>query len=83
MLNGDGNENSSKINRSYEPKHKFARAANFFEHSFAIVVQDYSAVLHHLNVKRFSYTLFFYGIVVSAHQMFCCLCSRCLFFFFL
>ena len=41
MLNGDGNENSNKINR------KFARAAHLFIHFFADILYDYNAVMHH------------------------------------
>ena len=40
-LVGDGNENSIKINRSNEQKkYKFACAAHFFVHFFAVVLHD-------------------------------------------
>ena len=43
MLTGDGNEKSKKkINRAYERKKKFARAAHFFVHFFAIVLHDFN-----------------------------------------
>ena len=40
MLNGDGNENGIKINRSNQQKNKFARAAHFLVHFFAVVLHD-------------------------------------------
>ena len=43
MLNGDGNENGNKINRSNK---KFARAAHFFVHFIAVVFYKCNAVLH-------------------------------------
>jgi len=46
MLNGDGNEDGNKINRSKWQKNKFAGAAPFFVHFFAVVLDDCSAVLH-------------------------------------
>ena len=47
MLNGYSNENGIEINRSNRQKAKFARAAHFFVHFFAVVLHDYTdAVLH-------------------------------------
>ena len=57
MLNGDGNENGFKINRSYQQKHKFARAALFLSF-FAVVLQDYNDVLCDQIVTFGSFTLF-------------------------
>ena len=50
MLNGDGNKNGNKINRSNQQNKKnFARTAHFdplFVHLFAVVLHgDYNAVL--------------------------------------
>ena len=47
MLNGYSNESGIKINRSNRQKTKFAHAAHFFVHFFAVVLHDYTdAVLH-------------------------------------
>ena len=47
-LNGDGNENGNKINRSNSQNKQIARAVHFFVHFFAVVLHDYkmNAVLH-------------------------------------
>ena len=45
MLNGDGTENGNEINRSKQ-KTKFALAAHFFVHFFAVFLHGYNAVLH-------------------------------------
>ena len=59
---------ASKSTDLISKKYKFARAAHFFVHFFAVV-------LHDENVKLLCYTSFFRGIVVCVHQKFCCLCS--------
>ena len=47
MLNGDGNENGNKSNRSNQQKNKlFARVAHSFVHFFAVVFYKCNAVLH-------------------------------------
>ena len=47
MLNGDGNENGNKINRSNKQKNKlFAHAAHFFVHFITVVFYKCNAVLH-------------------------------------
>ena len=71
MLNGDGNENSNKINRSNKEKKQFAGAAQFFVHFFAVVLHD---------LKLPSYT-FYGGNVVCAHEKSCCSCSYWFVFF--
>ena len=44
MLNGDGNENGVKINRSIKLAIKIARAARFLSF-FAVVLHNYNSVL--------------------------------------
>ena len=44
MLNGDGNKNGIKINRSNQQKNQLARAARFSSF-FAVVLYNYNAVL--------------------------------------
>ena len=44
MLNGEGNENGIKINRSNKQKKQIARAARFLSF-FAVVLHNYRAVL--------------------------------------
>ena len=51
MLNGDGNENCIKINRSNSQK-KIARAAPFLSF-FAVIWHNYDAVIHvSVNIKN-------------------------------
>ena len=80
MPKGDGNENGNKINPgSNKQKNKFARAAHFFVHFFAVVqIQCRFALLKR---ETFQLHIIFYGgIVVCAHQNFWCL-SSCSHFF--
>ena len=46
MLSGEGNENGEKTTIGLRKKpNNFARAAHFFVHFFAVVLQDYNVKL--------------------------------------
>ena len=83
MLNGDGNKNGNKINRSQLAKNKKQICTcSTLVHIVAVVLHDYNGILHDQHVKLPSYTLFFMEeLSYLAHQKFCCLCSCSLLFF--
>ena len=73
MLNGDGNDNGNKINRSNK---KFARAAHFFVHFIVVVFLQMQCRFARVKCQTSSLHIIFYGgIVVCAHQKFWCLSS--------
>ena len=64
MLNGDGNENGIKINRSHQQKNKFARAAHFFSNlplfcttTMPFCTTKTSNFLHIIFMNELSYVL--------------------------
>ena len=82
MLNGEGNENGLKINRSNQQKkkNKFARAARFL--SFFALFCTTTTLFCRTKTPNFLVTHYFYGgIVVCAYPIFCLLCSCSLLFF--
>ena len=77
MLNGDGNENRIKINRSNQPKKK---KHLHVQHTFFV----HFLPLFCTATMPFCTTFNLYGeivIRVLTHQKFCCLCSCSLLFF--
>ena len=81
MLNGDGNDNGNKINRSNK---KFARAAHFFVHFIVVVFLQMQCRFARVKCQTSSLHIIFYGgIVVCAHQKFWCLSSCSLLSFLL
>ena len=96
MLNGDGNENGIKINRSNQQKNKLHVQYTFFsnqekktnlhvQHAFCLSLPLFCAtttLFCRAKTSNFLVTHYFYGgIVVCAYPIFCFLCSCSLLFF--
>ena len=97
MLNGEGNENGIKINRSnYQKKTNWMCSTLFFiiskkkpnlyvQHAFCLSLLLFcttTTLLCRTKSSNFLVTHYFYGwIVVSAYPIFCLLCSCSLLFF--
>ena len=96
MLNGDGNENGVKINRSNQQKNKLHVQHTFFsnkqktdlhmQHTFCLSLplsSPTTTLFCRTKTSNFLVTCFYYGgiIVVCAYPIFCLLCSFSLLFF--
>ena len=94
MLNGEGNENGIKINRSNQQKNKLHVQHTFFsiakkqictQHTFCLSLPQFcksTTLFCRTKLSNFLVTDYFYGgIIVSADPIFCLLCSCSLLFF--
>ena len=97
MLNGEGNENGIKINRSNQQKNKLHVQHTFFfelakkktnlhvQHAFCLSLPLFcitTTLFCRTKTSNFLVTHYFYGgIVVCAYPIFCLLCSCSLLFF--
>ena len=95
MLNGDGNENGVKINRSNQQKNKLHVQLTFFsnkqttdlhmQHTFCLSLPLFSPTTTLFCRTKTSNILvthcFYGGIVLCAYPIFCFLCSCSLLFF--
>ena len=90
MLNGEGNENGMKINRSNQQKNKLHVQHTFFlisqkKNTFCLSLPLFcttTTLFCRTKTSNFLVTHYFCGgIVVCAYPMFCLLCSCSLLFF--
>ena len=94
MLNGKGNENGIKINRSNQQKNKLHMQHTFFliskktnlhvPHTFCLSLLLFcttTMLFCRTKTSNFLVTYFYGGIVVCACPIFCLLCSCSLLFF--
>ena len=82
MLNGEGNENGIKINRSNKQKTKLHVQHTFFSNFFSLPLFFSTRMLFcRTKMPNFLVTHYFYGgLVACAYPIFCLLCSSLLFF---